>query len=64
MWIWYPRLKETGIISSYSSVSTMVWLHFLESNETLEEKAKWELTTQELLRDVLNKSWKKHNIKQ
>ena len=36
-------INLTGILPSYSHVSIIVWLHDLEFNETLGEKARWRL---------------------
>ena len=38
--LWSDKME---ILSSYSYVSTIVWWHHLDFNETLKEKAKWEL---------------------
>ena len=46
---------------SCSHVNTMVWLHYLDSNETLGKKLDQNYTR--MLPAVLNKSWKQHLTK-
>ena len=41
--IWFLRWYKTWIIPSSSCISTTVWMHHLESNEMLREKARCEL---------------------
>ena len=35
--------SEARILSNFRHISTIVWLHYLDSNKTLREKARWEL---------------------
>ena len=46
MTIWKSHLSDkikAGISPSFNHVSTIVWLHHLDSYKTLVEKARWEL---------------------
>ena len=37
------QIKKTGILPSYNCINAIVWLHQLDFNETIGEKARWEL---------------------
>ena len=47
---------------SHIRIMGMLQLHHLNSNKANEEKARWEQLN--MLRAVLNKSWKQHSTKQ
>ena len=53
---------KTGILSSWSHFSIIVWLHYKDSNETSGEKARWELHKDSMccLEQILEESYNKN----
>ena len=52
-------IKKTGYVTSRSCVSTTVWMHYLDINDTHRVKARWKLRKNASC--SLEKSWKQQN---